>query len=234
MTEGRWPGKKERRPSAGRRSQEGCSAAGGPVGRSDGSRVFSFSGVITASLHHLITACAALLCFSLAYSADPSYAPEPEGFWSGPIDSAVPATIRGGKVIHADDVEMLLKKQNAVIVDVSSTPKRPEGMALDAPWLPLPHESIPGTVWIPEVGMAELSDRLDEFFQAQLVDITGNDLDRVLIVYCHERCWLSWNAAKRAIGYGYRNVHWFPEGVEGWRASGRPTAVVKPRLPPEN
>jgi PQQ-dependent catabolism-associated CXXCW motif protein len=222
-----------RRPAAGRHSQVGCCAAGGPVGRSEGKRVFFFSGVITSSLHHLITALA-LLCSSLASAADPNVVAEPEGFWSGPIESAVPETIRGGKVIHADDVETLLKKQNAVIVDVSSMPKRPEGMALDAPWLPLPHESIPGTVWIPEVGMAELSDRLDEFFQAQLVDITGNDLDRVLIVYCHERCWLSWNAAKRAIGYGYRNVHWFPEGVEGWRASGRPVEVVKPRLPPEN
>jgi len=33
--------------------------------------------------------------------------------------------------------------------------------------------------------------------------------------YCHRNCWLSWNAAKRAISYGYRNVFWFPDGMEG-------------------
>jgi PQQ-dependent catabolism-associated CXXCW motif protein len=45
-------------------------------------------------------------------------------------------------------------------------------------------------------------------------------------VYCHERCWLSWNAAKRAIRYGYRNVYWFPDGIEGWRAAGFETATA--------
>ena len=34
-------------------------------------------------------------------------------------------------------------------------------------------------------------------------------------------------AAKRAIGYGYRRVDRFPEGVEGWRAAGH-AAIAKP------
>ena len=42
----------------------------------------------------------------------------------------------------------------------------------------------------------------------------------------------SWNAAKRAIRYGYHNVYWFPDGVEGWRATGQPTATVEPEATP--
>jgi PQQ-dependent catabolism-associated CXXCW motif protein len=51
------------------------------------------------------------------------------------------------------------------------------------------------------------------------------------VIYCHRNCWLSWNAAKRAISYGYRNVYWFPDGMEGWRAAGLPTASAEPLVP---
>jgi PQQ-dependent catabolism-associated CXXCW motif protein len=57
-------------------------------------------------------------------------------------------------------------------------------------------------------------------------------MGRPVVFYCHEKCWLSWNGAKRAIGYGYRNVYWFPDGIEGWRKSKLPTAVVQPEATP--
>lgn len=159
--------------------------------------------------------------------------PEPDGFWTGPINSPVPATIRGGKVIHASELAELIANDHPLLIDVSNMPKRPEGMPADAPWLPLPHDAIPGALWIPEVGMGIVSEEVDEFFAAQLARETTGDLDRPIVIYCHERCWLSWNAAKRAIEYGYRNVHWFPEGIEGWRAAGLQTQTTNPRLPPE-
>ena len=52
------------------------------------------------------------------------------------------------------------------------------------------------------------------------------------MIYCHEKCWLSWNAAKRAVAYGYRRVYWFPDGIEGWSAARRPTAFAEPLAPP--
>jgi len=52
------------------------------------------------------------------------------------------------------------------------------------------------------------------------------------VLYCHQQCWLSWNGAKRAIQYGYRNVYWFPEGIEGWRKAKLPTTVVQPEGAP--
>jgi PQQ-dependent catabolism-associated CXXCW motif protein len=154
--------------------------------------------------------------------------PEPEGFWSGPINSAVPATIAGGKVIHAAELGRLLKHTKPLVIDVSNEPKRPVGMAPDSPWLPLPQGIIPGSVWLPGAGMADIAPETDALFRKLLSQGTGSDLNHPVVIYCHERCWLSWNAAKRAIGYGYRQVHWFPEGVEGWRAAGNKTVVAKP------
>ena len=52
------------------------------------------------------------------------------------------------------------------------------------------------------------------------------------MIFCHPDCWGSWNAAKRAIRYGYSGVHWYEEGIEGWQDSGRETQEVRPDLPP--
>jgi PQQ-dependent catabolism-associated CXXCW motif protein len=84
---------------------------------------------------------------------------------------------------------------------------------------------IPGSVWVPGAGMGEIAPEVDSAFREQLARATAGDLDRRIVIYCHERCWLSWNAAKRAIRYGYRNVFWYPAGIEGWRAAGLETAV---------
>ena len=52
------------------------------------------------------------------------------------------------------------------------------------------------------------------------------------MLYCHPQCWASWNAAKRAISYGYRKVYWYPDGIEGWEKAGLPTASAVAILPP--
>jgi len=160
-------------------------------------------------------------------------AQEPPGFWTGNIDSPVPSTIHGGVVIHARELSTLLK-QGAVVVDVSNAPRRPEGLAPGAPWMPVPHSALPGSLWIPGAGVGSMTPAFDAYFRARLAQATAGDLGRALAVYCHDRCWLSWNAAKRAIGYGYRRVYWFPEGIEGWRAAGLPTATVAAQREPES
>jgi PQQ-dependent catabolism-associated CXXCW motif protein len=168
---------------------------------------------------------------STAFATAP---PEPDGYWTGPINDPVPNTIKGGKVIHTQDLAALLKrsKHPAVIVDVSNGPRRPDNLPTTATWLPVPHPAIPGAIWIPGAGLGELPPTLDQFFRERLATATGNDLSKPLVLYCHEKCWLSWNGAKRAIQYGYRNVYWFPDGIEGWRQAKLPTAVVQPEAVP--
>lgn len=157
---------------------------------------------------------------------------QPDGFWKGPVNDPVPNTIRGGKVIHARALAALLKHTGAVVVDVSNAPRRPENLPPSTTWLPLPHRAIPGAIWIPGAGLGEPPPPLDQYFRERLAKATGNDMAKPLVLYCHARCWLSWNGAKRAILYGYRNVYWFPDGIEGWRKARLPTAVIEPEAAP--
>lgn len=167
---------------------------------------------------------AAVLGVSVAVAAPV----EPEGFWNGPVNDPVPHTIKGGKIIHTHALVALLKDKDAVVIDVSNAPRRPENLPASTTWLPLPHRAIPGAIWIPGAGLGEPPPPLDKYFRERLAKATGNDSGRPVVLYCHQRCWLSWNGAKRAIQYGYRNVYWFPDGIEGWRKAKLPTAVVQP------
>jgi PQQ-dependent catabolism-associated CXXCW motif protein len=176
-----------------------------------------------------------LLCAaSAAEETTPTHAPEPDSFWIGPVNGPVPATISGGRVMDVQELSLSVKQGGVTLIDVSNAPVRPQGLASQAPWLPVPHAAIPGSTWIPGVGAGQLSESMDRFFREQLRQLSGSDFDHPIVIYCHERCWLSWNAAKRAIQYGYRNVKWFPEGIEGWRAAGLATETVHPTVPDES
>jgi hypothetical protein len=39
---------------------------------------------------------------------------------------------------------------------------------------------------------------------------------------------MSWNAAKRALEWGYKTVIWFPDGTDAWLETGRDLANVDP------
>jgi sulfur-oxidizing protein SoxY len=153
---------------------------------------------------------------------------EPKDFWLGPVNAPTPSTLHGATVIRAPDVAAIVKNQRAVVIDVSNTPERPQKLAPQAVWLPPPHPVIPGSLWLAGAGSGTIDADTEQMYKARLAQATGNDLDRPVVVYCHERCWLSWNAAKRAIRYGYRNVYWFPDGIEGWRAAGYATSTAAP------
>lgn len=185
-------------------------------------------------------ACALTLLFAAATGLAADDAPkvdvpdapgEPVDYWTGPINGPVPATITGGTVIGTAELKAVLEDSGIVLVEVSNAPRRPENLAPAAPWLPTPHPVIPGSLWIPGPGMGAIPPDVEAFFRDQLASATGNDLERPIVIYCHERCWLSWNAAKRAIRFGYRRVYWYPDGIEGWRAAGLTTSVAEPAAP---
>ncbi len=118
-----------------------------------------------------------------------------------------------------------------LLLDVARAPRRPMGLAPGAPWLPLPHEDIPGSVWMPSVGDETITSAVEAFLPDQLAQRTGADRDRPIVVYCHEHCILSRNAANRIIGYGYRHVFWYAGGIEAWRAAGLPVRITEPVAP---
>ena len=157
--------------------------------------------------------------------------PEPAGFWTGPMGGAVPATISGGTVVDTAELAALIAAQQPVLVDVGPMPHKPDNIAADQ-WTPPPHRTIPGSAWLPGVGAGALAVPADAWYRARLEQLTGGDLGKPLVVFCHPDCWGSWNAAKRAILYGYTDVHWYEEGIEGWQESGHETHVAQPQVPP--
>jgi len=161
----------------------------------------------------------------------PEHAPEPHGYWLGPIHGPVPATIAGGTVLGTAALARLLAGGGVVLIDVAEATHRPAGLPAGTLWLPPPHRDIPGSAWIPDVGRGEISPLFAAWFRARLAALTEGHRAKRIVVYCHPRCWMSWNAAKRAINDGYRAVFWYPDGVEGWEHAGHATAAVKPEGP---
>jgi len=94
-----------------------------------------------------------------------------------------------------------------------------------------PHRDIPGSIWLLEAGKGDLPAEAEDFFRTTLDQLTHGDKKRRVVLYCHPRCWLSWNAAKRAVSFGYLRVYWYPDGIEGWQEAGKPVAATKARMP---
>jgi len=178
---------------------------------------------------HLVSVLAALVPFGLgAALAD---VPEPLAYWTGPMRGEVPATLAGARVVATDELAALLQSGAVVLIDAAAPEHRPADLPPDVVWSLPAHPVIEGSVWLPGIGAGEIDDVSNAFFKEELARLTENSLDRPVVLYCHPSCWASWNAAKRAIGYGYRNVYWYPSGVEGWQEAGKPLAVALPRGP---
>ena len=39
---------------------------------------------------------------------------------------------------------------------------------------------------------------------------------------------MSWNAAKRAAGWGYTQIYWYRDGINGWEAAKLPMKDIEP------
>jgi len=159
--------------------------------------------------------------WSLAGSAVAAAAPaEPDGYRMENFRAAVPATLRGATVISTPEARDLWRSGAAIFVDVLPRPPKPKGLPEGTIWRPRPRYNIPGSVWLPNVGFGALNPEAEAYFRDNLARLTGDDKNAPLVIYCLADCWMSWNAAKRALSYGYGRVYWYPEGSDGWQAEG--------------
>jgi PQQ-dependent catabolism-associated CXXCW motif protein len=81
---------------------------------------------------------------------------------------------------------------------------------------------------LPDTGYGALADVTQRYFEKGLQKASGGDRQRPLAFYCLTNCWMSWNAAKRAIAMGYAHVYWYPDGTDGWAAAGHPLEAARP------
>ncbi len=83
-------------------------------------------------------------------------------------------------------------------------------------------------VWLPDTGYGKLAEPTEAYLRRGLERASGRNSAALLVIYCQENCWMSWNAAKRVLSYGYSNVAWYPEGTEGWERANLPVAEARP------
>jgi PQQ-dependent catabolism-associated CXXCW motif protein len=153
--------------------------------------------------------------------------PEPDGYRMEDYRAPVPATLAGARVVTTAEAAELWKA-GAVFVDVLSHAPRPANLPAGTIWLEKPRMDIPGSVWLPDTGYGALAAATESYLRNSLDRVTRRDREKWLVIYCRPQCWMSWNAAKRALAMGYRHVAWYPDGPEGWEAAGLPLDEAKP------
>lgn len=168
---------------------------------------------------------------ALLWTAAGAGVPEPEGFRGEPYRAPVPATLAGATVIGDAEARALWEGGEAGFVDVLPRTPRPEGLPEGTLWRDPVHETIPGALWLPNVGYEALSEAEAGYLASGLAAASGGDADRPLVVFCLAECWMSWNAAKRAVAAGHTRVLWYPDGIDGWRLNGWPLAPAEPFVP---
>lgn len=153
---------------------------------------------------------------------------EPADYRMERYDDTVPETLTGAIRVSATDVLALQQNQKAVIIDVIPEHQPPEDLPDGQLWLPVPHQGVAGALWLPDVGYGQLSTVTESYFKGHLKEASGGDWGRPLVFYCRTDCWMSWNAAKRALSYGYTSVYWFADGIEDWMFEDYDLESLKP------
>lgn len=152
-----------------------------------------------------------------------------EGYRDKHYRRPTPETAPAGQILSTDQLAAFIAEGDPVLIDVQAITVRPEIEEFGLSWLPNSQRMhIEGSTWLPNVGYAELDERMTHFFRTNLELLSGGDLDRPLVFYCVVDCWMSWNAIRRADALGYRNLYWYPDGTDGWADAGRPLVPGDP------
>ena len=87
---------------------------------------------------------------------------------------------------------------------------------------------MPGALWLKGAGWGgDGEEDIDRRLEAKLDEVTDGDKTRSIVFFClSAECWLSYNAALRAVRLGYENVHWYRGGVNAWKKAKLPMVKV--------
>lgn len=190
----------------------------------------AFSDIPRSRWGWVVVCSAGLMTAALAadMSAKHPTVAEPETYRTDNYRAPVPATLKGGKVLSPHEAYELWKNREAIFIDVYPHPPKPANLPASTVWREPTHFTIENATWLANVGFGVLSDEHEAYFKRHLHALTGGDKTKPLVFFCLRNCWLSWNAAKRALAYGYSNAMWYSEGTDAWQEIGQPIAQVKP------
>lgn len=116
-----------------------------------------------------------------------------------------PTSIPGGQVITTDRLLGLYQQgqQNGLLVFHVLGP---------GDMLPNAQNAVPASQ------PGSFNDQTQQEFGQYLQQVTQGNTSRPLVFYClNTQCWMSYNAALRAINMGFSNVLWYRGGIEAWQ-----------------
>jgi PQQ-dependent catabolism-associated CXXCW motif protein len=157
--------------------------------------------------------------------------PEPDSYRQSDYRAPTPATLKGARVLSTEQAAALWRADGAAFIDVLPQAPRPKNLPKEVVFRDKPRFDIPGSIWLPDTGYGELAPVMLDYFRRGL-DKALSGKTRPLVFYCLKDCWMSWNAARRALALGYANVAWYPEGSDGWAAAGLPLEKRAPEPRP--
>ena len=166
-----------------------------------------------------------MAALSPAQQDDP---PEPEEYRTDNYRAPVPATLAGARVLTTEEAEAIWRAKAGVFIDVLPRAPKPQNLPEGTVWRDKPRLNIPGSVWLPDTGYGTLAAATEDYFRARSRPRLRRQQGNLLVIYCQADCWMSWNAAKRALSYGYPNVAWYPEGTDGWERANLPPTESQP------
>lgn len=174
----------------------------------------------------------ALVLVAAAVAHAGEVVPEPDEYRTDNYRAPVPASLKGARVLSTMEAEEIWRDKSGVFVDVMPQPPKPANLPAGVVWRDKPRADIPGSLWLPDTGYGKLAPETEAYLKDGLSRASAGKRDALLVIYCEAGCWMSWNAAKRAVSYGYTQVAWFPEGTDGWEQNGLPLMNVKPEPRP--
>src|SRR3984885_4269578 len=174
----------------------------------------------------------AMVALAAVVEARAAEVSEPDNYRLDDYRSPTPAALHGATTIDTQQAEKLWRGHLASFVDVLPRPPRPRNLPEGTLWRDKPRADIPDSLWLPDTGYGELAPSMADYFSKGLEKATHGDHARIVVLYCLADCWMSWNAAKRALSLGYSNVAWYREGTDGWIAAGLPLEQATPEPRP--
>ena len=154
--------------------------------------------------------------------------PEPDAYRTEDYRAPVPATLAGVRVLTTAEAEAVWRAKAGVFVDVMPRVPKPQNLPAGTIWRDQPRLNIPGSIWLPDTGYGKLAASTEDYLKRGLVRATAGNSAKLVVVYCMADCWMSWNAAKRILTYGYSNVAWYPEGTDGWERAALELVASQP------
>jgi PQQ-dependent catabolism-associated CXXCW motif protein len=153
---------------------------------------------------------------------------EPDTYRTDKYRSPVPLTLKGATILSSADAMKVWSAKTAIFIDVYPHPPKPPNLPAGTIWRDTSHMTIEDAVWLPNVGYGVLSAEHEAYFRRNLKMLTKGDTAKPLVFFCLKNCWMSWNAAKRAMSYGYTHVEWYRDGSDGWQENGGLVVEVHP------